>query len=231
MATEATLLVVEDDRALQRSLLMTLKAAGYRTVGADSVADATRALAHHKPDIVLLDLGLPDGDGIELIATMRRAGLTPIVVLTARDAEAVKVAALDAGADDYVTKPFGIDELLARLRAALRHAVQAGGVEPVVRTGELEIDLAARIVRRAGVEVDLSPKEFELVSVLAKHAGKVVRHRDLLAAVWGSERADIQYLRVYLGQLRAKLEDEPSRPLLLLSDPGVGYRLVVTEKR
>jgi two-component system KDP operon response regulator KdpE len=138
----------------------------------------------------------------------------------------MKVAALDGGADDYVTKPFGVDELLARLRAALRHAVQVSGAEPVIRTGPLEIDLAARIVSRRGKEVDLSPKEFELLALLAARLGKVVRHRDLLAAAWGSDRADIQYLRVYMGQLRAKLEEEPSRPQLLLSDPGVGYRLV-----
>lgn len=229
MATEAAILAVEDDASLQRSLMMTLKAAGYAPVGAASIAEARRMRAHYKPHIVLLDLGLPDGDGLDFIAEIRREALTPIVVLTARDAEELKVKALDAGADDYVTKPFGLDELLARLRAALRHAVQAAGSTPVVRTGDLEIDLAAHVVRRRGHEVDLSPKEFELLALLAAQVGKVVRHRELLKAVWGSERADVQYLRVYIGQLRAKLEANPSQPSLLLSDPGVGYRLVSTD--
>ena len=226
MASEPTVLVVEDDLALQRSLLVTLKAVDYVAVGAASLAEARRMRAHYRPNIVLLDLGLPDGDGVSFISEIRAEDLTPIVVLTARDGEALKVRALDAGADDYVTKPFGLDELLARLRAALRHGVQAGGSAPIVRTGPLEIDLAAQVVRRNGQEVDLSPKEFALLALLAAHLGKVVRHRDLLKAVWGSERADVQYLRVYVGQLRAKLENEPSRPRLFVSDPGVGYRLL-----
>jgi two-component system, OmpR family, KDP operon response regulator KdpE len=226
MATEATILAIEDDASLLRSLVMTLKAAGYGGVGAETLAEARRALAHHRPDAILLDLGLPDGEGLDFIAEIRRGALTPIVVLTARDAEALKVRALDAGADDYVTKPFGVEELLARLRAALRHAVQAGGSAPVVRTGPLEIDLGARVVRRAGAEIDLSPKEFALLALLAARLGKVVRHQELLKAVWGSERADIQYLRVYVGQLRAKLEDEGAGPRLIASDPGVGYRLM-----
>ena len=185
-------------------------------------------LALYKPHAILLDLGLPDGDGLDFILEARAGSLTPIVVLTARDAEASKVRALDAGADDYVTKPFGLDELLARLRAALRHALQVKGAPPVIETGPLQIDLAARVVRRDGQEVDLSPKEFEVLAVLATQLGMVVRHQDLLKAVWGSERADIQYLRVYIGQLRAKLERVGSTepPRLLVSDPGVGYRLI-----
>lgn len=222
MTAEATILVVEDDASLQRSLIATLKTAGYTAFGAMSLAEARRMRAHYRPHAVLLDLGLPDGDGLSFVAEIRRQDLTPIVVLTARDAEALKVQALDAGADDYVTKPFGLDELLARLRAALRHAVQAGGSAPLIRTGALEIDLAARVVRRNGREIELSPKEFELLSVLAAKLGKVVRHQDLLKAVWGSERADIQYLRVYIGQLRTKLGETG----LLVSDPGVGYRLM-----
>ena len=227
MSTEATILVVEDDASLRRSLEMTLRAAGYVAVGVGTLSDARRMRAHYKPQAILLDLGLPDGDGLDFIGAVRADDLTPIVVLTARDAEALKVCALDAGADDYVTKPFGLEELLARLRAALRHAVQATGSAPVVRTGPLEIDLAARVVRRDGREVELSPKEFEILGLLASRLGKVVRHQDLLKAVWGSERADIQYLRVYIGQLRAKLEGDPSRPGLIVSDPGVGYRLLV----
>ena len=229
MPADASILVVEDDVALQRSLLVTLKAAGYAPHGAATLADARRARAHHRPHVVLLDLGLPDGDGVDFITEIRRDALTPIVVLTARNAEALKVRALDAGADDYLTKPFGLDELLARLRAALRHAVQVGGSEPIVRTGPLAIDLAARIVRRGGAEIDLSPKEFEILALLAGQLGKVVRHRDILKAVWGSERTDIQYLRVYIAQLRAKLEPNAARPSLLVSDPGVGYRLMALD--
>lgn len=227
MATEVAILVVEDDASLRRSLEMTLRAAGYVVIGAGSLSEARRMRAHHRPQMILLDLGLPDGDGLDFIGAIRVDDLTPIVVLTARDAEALKVRALDAGADDYVTKPFGLEELLARLRAALRHAVQTAGSAPVVRTGPLEIDLAARVVRREGREVELSPKEFEILALLASRLGKVVRHQDLLKAVWGSERADIQYLRVYISQLRAKLEGNSSRPALLVSDPGVGYRLMV----
>ena len=229
MPAEAVILVVEDDPALQRSLLMTLKAAGYAVHGATSLAEARRARAHHRPKAILLDLGLPDGDGLAFITELRSDDLTPIVVITARDAETLKVEALDAGADDYVTKPFGLDELLARLRAALRHAVQRAGSAPMVRTGALDIDLAARVVRRDGREIDLSPKEFELLAQLAAQLGKVVRHQTLLRAVWGSERADIQYLRVYVGQLRSKLETDPARPAYLVSDPGVGYRLMARD--
>lgn len=226
MPVEATILVVEDDAALLRSLVVTLKAAGFRAFGAESLAEARRARAHHKPAAILLDLGMPDGDGFDFIGEVRASDLTPIVVLTARDAEALKVRALDAGADDYVTKPFGLEELLARLRAALRHAVQTGGSTPIVQTGPLQVDLVARVVRRDGVEIDLSPKEFEILALLATQLGKVVRHQDLLKAVWGSERADIQYLRVYVSQLRAKIERNSSEPRLIVSDPGVGYRLM-----
>jgi two-component system KDP operon response regulator KdpE len=226
MPAEPTILVVEDDASLLRSLVMTLKAAGYAAIDAKNLAEARRTRAHHKLHAILLDLGLPDGDGLDFIKEVRDAGLTPIIVLTARDAEQLKVSALDAGADDYVTKPFGLEELLARLRAALRHAVQSGGSAPVVRSGPLEIDLAARVVKRDGREIDLSPKEFDILSLLTANLGKVVSHQAFLKAVWGSERADIQYLRVYIGQLRAKLEGAQSEPRLLVSDPGVGYRLM-----
>jgi two-component system KDP operon response regulator KdpE len=165
---------------------------------------------------------------LEIILDVRAQGTTPIVVLSARDAEAVKVEALDRGADDYVTKPFGVDELLARLRAALRHAVQARGSAPVVRTGELEIDLGRRTVRRAGEAVKLSPKEYDLLVELSLNLGRPVGHGQLLKAVWGSEKVDIQYLRVYIGQLRRKLEVDPEAPALLLSEAGVGYRLAAT---
>jgi two-component system KDP operon response regulator KdpE len=220
----ATILVVEDDASLRIALEATLKAAGYRVVTAATGAEGRRWLAHYGPDLVLLDLGLPDQDGLEVIEAIRAKGATPIVVLSARDAEAMKVRALDLGADDYVSKPFGIEELLARLRAALRHAVQVRGAAPVVRTGDLEIDLGLRIVRKAGQPVKLSPKEYDILSELALSLGRIVPHADLLAAVWGSDRADIQYLRVYVGQLRQKL-DAPGAPSLLISEAGVGYRL------
>lgn len=219
-ASPATVLVVEDDTSLRTALAATLKAAGYRPVSARDGAEGMRWFAHYAPDLVVLDLGLPDRDGLTLIAEIRERGATPILVLSARDAEAMKVQALDLGADDYVQKPFGVDELLARLRAALRHGVQVRGSEPVVRTGGLEIDLGLRTVRQDGELMRLSPKEYDLLSELALGLGRTLTHRQLLKAVWGSENAEIQYLRVYIAQLRQKLGGE-----LLTSEPGVGYRL------
>lgn len=217
----ATILVVEDDPSLNAALTATLKAAGYRPVPARTAAEGMRWFAHYAPDLVLLDLGLPDRDGLSVIQEIRARGVTPILVLSARDAESMKVQALDLGADDYVQKPFGVDELLARMRAALRHGVQARGSAPVVRTGDLEIDLGLRRVTRAGEAVALSPKEYDLLCELGLNLGRTVPHRDLLRAVWGSERADIQYLRVYVGQLRHKLGADAVQ-----AAPGVGYRLV-----
>jgi len=223
-ADPATVLIVEDDASLNAALAATLKAAGYRPVTARSGAEGLRWFAHYAPDLVLLDLGLPDRDGLTVIGEIRSRSQTPIVVLSARDAQAMKVEALDLGADDYVQKPFGVDELLARLRAGLRHGVQARGSAPVVRTGDLEIDLGMRTVRKASAALKLSPKEYDLLAELALSLGRPVAHKALLSAVWGSERADIQYLRVYVGQLRQKLGDFAGAPLLV-SDPGVGYRL------
>lgn len=220
MSDPATILVIEDDTHLNGALTATLKAAGYRPVSARTAMEGVRWFNHYHPDVVLLDLGLPDRDGLTVIRELRTKGATPIVVLSARDAEAVKVEALDLGADDYVSKPFGVDELLARLRAALRHGVQARGVQPVVTTGELVIDMARREVSRAGAPIALSPKEYDLLSELAVRHGEPVGHADLLRAVWGSEAADIQYLRVYVGQLRQKLGFNA-----ITSVPGVGYRL------
>lgn len=220
-ADPATVLIVEDDASLRAALSATLKAAGLRPVLARDAAEGLRWVAHYRPELILLDLGLPDRDGLSVIETLRGQGVTtPILVLSAREEEAVKVAALDLGADDYVTKPFGVEELLARIRAALRHGVQARGSAPVVRTGALEIDLGRRLVTLAGAPVALSPKEYDLLAELALNLGRPVPHAALLAAVWGSERADIQYLRVYIGQLRAKLGAEA-----IESVPGVGYRL------
>lgn len=220
----ATVLVVEDDMALRTVLVATLKAAGYRPVPAVDAAEGRRWFAHYKPDLILVDLGLPDGDGQDLISHVRAKDLTPIVVLSARDASASKVEALDRGADDYVTKPFGVDELLARLRAALRHGVQARGSAPLVELGPLVLDMTRRRVSRDGADVALSPKEYDLISELALRAGEVVPHGELLQRVWGSERADVQYLRVYVGQLRQKL-GLADGPVQLTAVPGVGYRL------
>ncbi len=216
----ATVLVVEDDASLNAALAATLKAAGYRPVTARTGAEGMRWFAHYAPDLVVLDLGLPDRDGLGLIADIRQRGATPIVVLSARDAETMKVQALDLGADDYVQKPFGVDELLARIRAGLRHGVQMRGSEPVVRTGDLEIDLGRRTVCKGGEPLRLSPKEYGLLCELALNLGRTLTHRQLLGAVWGSEHAEIQYLRVYVGQLRQKVGAE-----MLSSEPGVGYRL------
>ncbi|RAK58749.1 DNA-binding response regulator [Phenylobacterium hankyongense] len=223
-ADPATVLVIEDDASLNAALAATLRAAGYRPVTARTAAEGLRWYAHYAPDLVLLDLGLPDRDGLTVIAELRAKGTTPIVVLSARDAEAMKVEALDLGADDYVQKPFGVEELLARLRAGLRHGVQARGSAPRLRTGDLEIDLGLRLVTKAGQPLKLSPKAYDLLSELAVNLGRTVGHKELLRTVWGSEAADIQYLRVYVGQLRQKLGDVDGAPLLV-SEPGVGYRL------
>lgn len=216
----ATVLIVEDDASLNAALFQTLKAAGHRPIAAHTAAEGLRWFAHYAPDLVLLDLGLPDRDGLSVIREIRLRGQTPIVVLSARDTQAVKVEALDLGADDYVQKPFGVDELLARLRAGLRHAVQQRGSEPVVRAGDLEIDFGRRAVTRAGEALQLSPKEYDLLAELALNLDKPVAHRQLLAAVWGDPAADIQYLRVYIAQLRRKIGVER-----LISTPGIGYRL------
>ncbi|MBK6704426.1 MAG: response regulator transcription factor [Caulobacteraceae bacterium] len=219
-------LLVEDDKPLRATLAATFKAEGYAVVEAGSVTSAKQRLGEYSVDLAILDLGLPDQDGLTLLADMRTRGdLTPIIVLTARDDEASKVRALDLGADDYVTKPFGVAELLARARSALRHGIQVRGAAPVVRTGHLEIDLSRRVVTRAGELVKLSRKEFDLLAELALNIGKPVPHERLLEAVWGSVDADIRYLRVYIGQLREKVEIDPQGPTLISADAGYGYRL------
>jgi two-component system KDP operon response regulator KdpE len=223
------ILIVEDDRPLRLTLTATLKAEGYAVAEAGSVTAARDKLA--EVDLIILDLGLPDLDGMDLLVELRDAGkLTPIIVLTARDDEASKVRALDAGADDYVTKPFGVAELLARVRSALRHGVQIRGAAPIVHAGDLEIDIARRSVLRAGAPVKLSRKEFDLLAELALNVGKPVAHERLLEAVWGSPDADIRYLRVYIGQVRDKLEQDPQQPRLIVADPGFGYRLALPDE-
>jgi two-component system KDP operon response regulator KdpE len=226
-AVDPLVLVVDDEPAIQRFLRAALPGHGFRLAEAGTAAEALDKLIALRPDVVLLDLGLPDRDGLELLRELRGWSSVPVVILSARDREHDKVIALDAGADDYVSKPFGVGELLARLRVALRHAATAGSAEPpVFESGELRVDIAARVVTVAGSEVHLTPIEFKILSMLVRHAGKVLTHRQILRSVWGPEYGDeAHYLRVYMAQLRRKIEPEPARPRWFLTEPGVGYRL------
>ncbi len=221
------ILVVDDEVPIRRLLRTTLEAHRFEIIEAANAAQALVTARNHKPDLILLDLGLPDRDGLEVLAELRAESALPIIVLTSRDGERSKVDALDGGADDYVTKPFGAEELMARIRAALRHRLQQQGTQPVYRNGRLEVDLVRRHVRVDGADLHLSPKEFGILQQLTIHAGKVLTHRFLLNAVWGSSLdADVQYLRVYVRQLRAKIEADPQRPALILTEAGVGYRML-----
>ncbi|MBE7466226.1 MAG: response regulator [Planctomycetes bacterium] len=226
-ATQPLLLVVEDDPKLRRYLQISLGQEGYRLAEAATGEEGIAQVAAHNPDLVVLDLGLPDLDGGEVIRRIREWSETPIIILSARDQERDKVAALDAGADDYLTKPFGNAELLARIRVALRHVSKdQGQAESVFKTGDLEVDLAARVVKLAGKEIHLTPIEYKLLTTLITHADKVVTHGQLLRKVWGpNAELENHYLRVYMNQLRKKLEPEPAMPRFLLTEPGVGYRL------
>jgi two-component system KDP operon response regulator KdpE len=220
-----SVLVVEDERHIVRALEIVLRRAGYSVEAAGTKADALAALGAHPPDALVLDLVLPDGQGLEICKDVRRWSRLPIIVLSAVGDEREKVRALDAGADDYVTKPFGTDELLARLRALLRRSTDVDG-SPSVELGELTIDLADRTLVRAGKEVHLTPTEFDLLRVLAQNHGRLVTHRQLLQEVWGPEYGDeTHYLRVHVAHIRAKLEPDPARPRYLITEPGVGYRL------
>ena len=226
MANAYTVLVVDDEPPIRRFLRASLEAAGFDVVSADDAAAALAAVASEKPDVVILDLGLPDRSGFEVITEVRKHSPVPIIVLSARSDERSKVEALDLGADDYIGKPFGVAELMARLRAALRHAFQAQGELPLFVSGDLSVDLVRRHVMREGREVKLSPKEFELLRHLVTHAGKVLTHRQLLRDVWGPAQADeVQYLRVFIRGLRQKIEPDPTRPTHILTELGVGYRL------
>jgi two-component system KDP operon response regulator KdpE len=219
-------LVVDDEPQIRRLLRTVLEANGYRPFEAATGNDGVVQAAQCMPDVVLLDLGLPDLDGLEVLRRLREWSRVPVIILSVRDQENDKVAALDAGADDYVTKPFNTAELLARLRAALRHS-HAGGEEAVFVAGNLEVDLARRIVRKSGKEVKLTPIEYSLLRLLITHAGKVLTHRQLLTQVWGPNAVDqTHYLRVHLAHLREKIEDDPARPVLIITEPGVGYRLI-----
>lgn len=224
----ATVLVIDDEPPIRRLLRTTLAAQDYRVIEAADGQEGLSLLRHEKPDVLLVDLGLPDIDGLELIRMIRAELPVPIVVLSSRDDEKGKVEALDLGADDYVTKPFGMEELVARLRTALRHRLQQQGGRPTFRSGDLTVDLVRRIVTVRGEEVKLSPKEYDLLQQFVVHAGKVLTHRHLLREVWKDENGgDVQYLRVYVRQLRQKIETDPERPALILTEPGVGYRLQV----
>jgi two-component system KDP operon response regulator KdpE len=221
------ILVVDDEPQILRFLRATLPAHGYELIEARSGTEALTETASRSPELVLLDLGLPDLDGVEVTRRLREWSAVPIIVLSARDQERDKVEALDAGADDYLTKPFGTSELLARIRVALRHGATAAepGL-PVVQTGELRVDLGARRVFVAEREVRLTRTEYKLLAMLAKHPGKVVTHRQLLKEIWGPHAVDhTHYLRVYMGQLRHKIEKEPAQPRYLVTETGVGYRL------
>jgi two-component system KDP operon response regulator KdpE len=218
------ILVVDDEPPIRKLLRMGLTSQGYHVLDAPNGKTALELLAK-QPDLVILDLGLPDTEGLELLRRIRyRDRNLPIVVLSSRGDEAGKVAALDLGADDYMTKPFGMDELFARMRAALRHQLQVHGEQPVFQVGDLSVDLVRRIVKLGDNEVKLSPKEYELLRLLVQHAGKVLTHRFLLQQLW-DEPPDPQYLRVYVRQLRQKIETDPERPQYLLTETGIGYRL------
>jgi two-component system KDP operon response regulator KdpE len=218
-------LVVDDEPHIVRGLKIILRGAGYAVEAAETKAQAVAALAARPPDALVLDLVLPDGQGVEICEDVRRWSRLPIIVLSAVGDEREKVRALDAGADDYVTKPFGTDELLARLRAVLRRSTESAG-EPQITIGELVLDIADRRVSRAGAEIHLTPLEFDLVRVLAQNRGRLVTHRQLLQEVWGPEYGEeTHYLRVHVAHIRAKLELDSSRPQYLITEPGVGYRL------
>jgi len=219
----ARILVVDDEPQIRRALIRTLEANGF-DVRAVGTGEEALASLQWRPEVILLDLMLPDLDGLEVARRIREQAGMPILVLSARGEESRKVAALDEGADDYITKPFGTEELLARLRVALRHAA-GQPTAPVIEVGELRIDLERRVVARGGNEVHLTPTEYEVLKLLAQHAGKMITHRMLLQQVWGAEHVDeTQYLHVLISQLRRKIEPQPARPQYILTEPGVGYR-------
>lgn len=219
-------LVIDDEPQIRRLLRVRLEANGYRVFDAPNGNEGLAQAAQRRPDVVLLDLGLPDMDGFEVLKRLREWSRVPVVVLTVRDHEDDKIHALDSGADDYVTKPFGTGELLARLRAAMRHT-QGQPADALFTLGNLEVDLAARVVRRRGAEVKLTPTEYALLRLFVVHRGKVLTHRQLLMDVWGPKAgSQTHYLRVHIAHLREKVEDDPSQPSLILTEPAIGYRLV-----
>lgn len=226
--SERSILIIEDEPPLRRSLSTILSAHGYRVEAAENAEKGLELAASRLPDLILLDLGLPDMDGVELTRQIRQWNPLPILVLSARHHEQDKIRALDAGADDYLTKPFAVGELLARMRVAFRRIDRPqSATEPVFAAGDVRVDLARRQVFRSGVEVRLAPREFRLLTVLLQNAGRVVTHTQLLTEVWGAEHVkDVHYLRIYMAQLRQKLEADANRPRLLRTEPGIGYRLM-----
>ncbi|SHE49101.1 two-component system, OmpR family, KDP operon response regulator KdpE [Kaistia soli DSM 19436] len=221
------ILVVDDEPQIQRFLRPALAAAGYDVIEAATGAEALKLAATTAPDIVILDLGLPDMDGKDVVAKLRGWSEIPIIILSARDRESEKIAALDLGADDYIEKPFGIGELTARIRTALRHRRRQSGELETVSVDGVEIDTVRRLVTRDGLMVKLTPKEYDLLVLLARHAGRVVTHKTLLTSVWGPAHGDdLHYLRVFVGQLRQKIERDPAHPTIIRTEPGVGYRFV-----
>ena len=229
--SQPTILVIEDEEPIRKFLRISLAASGYRLVESPTGKDGLLQAASAQPDLIILDLGLPDMDGVDLTRQIREWSKVPIIIVSARGKEQDKVVALDAGADDYLTKPFGVGELLARLRVALRHgaATQTDG-EPVFQNGDLAVDLCRREVTLAAKPVHLTPNEYRLLSILVKHAGRVLTHRQLLKEIWGpGSSQETHYLRVYMNQLRQKLEADPAQPKFLITEPGVGYRLVDVE--
>jgi len=227
-ATKPLVLVVDDEPQIRRLLTITLEARGYAVLAAVTGQEGIVLAAQHRPDLVILDLGLPDLGGHEVLRRIREWTQTPVVILSVFDDEAGKVAALDAGADDYVTKPFNTDELLARVRTALRHAARGKAEEPVFTAGDLVVDLAARRVTRKGQAVKLTATEWSLLRLFIQHAGKVLTHHHILEEVWGKNHVEhTHYLRVYLTRLREKLEEDPAKPKLLQTEASIGYRLAV----
>ena len=231
MTATSHILVIDDEPQILRALRTILTEKHFRVTTASRGEEGLALAAATPPDLIILDLGLPDMDGIQVCARLREWTQVPILVLSVRDNEHDKVAALDAGADDYLTKPFGIEELLARVRVALRHSAQAIGTKvTVIKAGELVVDLARHVVTRTGVEVKLTATEFKLLAYLAANAGRVLTHHSILTHVWGEAEADhVEYLRVYMRQLRKKLEADPESPQFLLTEPGVGYRFLADE--
>jgi two-component system KDP operon response regulator KdpE len=227
-AHKPQILVIDDEPQIHRFLGPALEAAGYDPIRAETAAAGLAAIAHRPPDAVILDLGLPDMDGKQALIRARAFYDGPILILSARDMEFEKIDALDLGADDYVEKPFHVGELLARLRVAMRHRLGRAGAAPVIRSGDVEIDLVKRLVTRAGEPIRLSPREYDLLARLAEGGGKVLTHQQLLSSVWGPANVeDVQYLRVFVGHLRQKLEADAAAPRHLITEAGVGYRLVV----
>jgi two-component system KDP operon response regulator KdpE len=223
---QPSILIIEDEASLLRFLTPTLESQGYRVMAAATAAEGLAQARAYNPDLILLDLGLPDRDGLALLEEIRTWSRRPVLILSARNQERDKVQALDLGADDYLTKPFGAAELLARIRVALRHGIQAPGSSSVIQCGALRMDLEERSVRVNGQPVHLTPLEYRLLEALARRAGKVATHAQLLSEVWGPlAEGQTHYLRIYMGTLRRKIEGDPTRPRLLLTEPGVGYRL------